>query len=526
MAYKKYIEKNGKIYGPYIYHSKRVNGKVVSEYRGIKKEEKKFRKKLIIGLITILIIFAIFWVFFFRAQFSGRVVLDVENKYVEGEIIESKININLREGELLPSNSKLIIENANKQYEFNLSEIIKEDSLSGTYFIENLEINGEGEGYGKIGKKELTPTIFFKLNITSQEEILSEKPPIETNEEIIIKTNETQTEEKIENENSSEIEPQVETTTEEIISEELPQKTETSIITNMEPEQEPLNIENESQKIQTPITGNIIEGTFSTISSFFRGILTGQIIQEEIQGDISKNNPKEYNLPENAKVEIIPGSVQTEEKKLPENILNLKIENQKLIISTNYSEIKEGFGEEFLGNETILSIDLNELNITLEEGEIIVKIDYNGQEIYSLKDEIYIKKPIEETNITEPIENITEPITNETNITQNITKETIYNLSFKKIDLTENEKEIIKNNINFPLIQTEVKEYKDKYEVYFTIDKYTLEHHYSKELNETELKNQIKRDRTIWLKDLAKKFSEEKTITKRRTDLNENYTLI
>lgn len=41
MTYKKYIKKNGKIYGPYIYHSKRVDGKVISEYYGIKEEEIK-----------------------------------------------------------------------------------------------------------------------------------------------------------------------------------------------------------------------------------------------------------------------------------------------------------------------------------------------------------------------------------------------------------------------------------------------------------------------------------------------------
>lgn len=37
MAYKKYIKKGGKIYGPYTYHSKRVDGKVVSEYQGKKR---------------------------------------------------------------------------------------------------------------------------------------------------------------------------------------------------------------------------------------------------------------------------------------------------------------------------------------------------------------------------------------------------------------------------------------------------------------------------------------------------------
>ena len=34
MVYKKYIKKDGKLYGPYIYESKRIDGKVVSQYHG------------------------------------------------------------------------------------------------------------------------------------------------------------------------------------------------------------------------------------------------------------------------------------------------------------------------------------------------------------------------------------------------------------------------------------------------------------------------------------------------------------
>jgi len=41
MAYKKYIKRNGKLYGPYIYESKRVNGKVVSEYHGSEEPKKE-----------------------------------------------------------------------------------------------------------------------------------------------------------------------------------------------------------------------------------------------------------------------------------------------------------------------------------------------------------------------------------------------------------------------------------------------------------------------------------------------------
>ena len=34
MVYHRYIKRGGKIYGPYTYHSKKINGKVVSTYVG------------------------------------------------------------------------------------------------------------------------------------------------------------------------------------------------------------------------------------------------------------------------------------------------------------------------------------------------------------------------------------------------------------------------------------------------------------------------------------------------------------
>jgi len=49
MAYKKYIKRNGKLYGPYEYESKRIDGKVVTEYHGAKKSNLARNFILIIG---------------------------------------------------------------------------------------------------------------------------------------------------------------------------------------------------------------------------------------------------------------------------------------------------------------------------------------------------------------------------------------------------------------------------------------------------------------------------------------------
>ncbi len=37
MVYEKYIKRNGKMYGPYLYESKRVKGEVVTFYYGKKR---------------------------------------------------------------------------------------------------------------------------------------------------------------------------------------------------------------------------------------------------------------------------------------------------------------------------------------------------------------------------------------------------------------------------------------------------------------------------------------------------------
>ena len=59
MAYKRYIKRGDKFYGPYVYHSRKVNGKVISEYHGhAKKVERKKRQKTIINSVKfVLIIF-------------------------------------------------------------------------------------------------------------------------------------------------------------------------------------------------------------------------------------------------------------------------------------------------------------------------------------------------------------------------------------------------------------------------------------------------------------------------------------
>ena len=79
MVHKKYIKKGGKKFGPYLYETKRVNGKVVTRYVGkpgdVRKRESKitsirrweFRQ---LPTVFILVLFAIFLFRVFLFAFS------------------------------------------------------------------------------------------------------------------------------------------------------------------------------------------------------------------------------------------------------------------------------------------------------------------------------------------------------------------------------------------------------------------------------------------------------------------------
>jgi hypothetical protein len=65
MVYKKYIKRNGKVFGPYYYESYRENGKVKTRFiSGPKSKDKINWKKWIIGIVLLLIIIGVgyyFW---------------------------------------------------------------------------------------------------------------------------------------------------------------------------------------------------------------------------------------------------------------------------------------------------------------------------------------------------------------------------------------------------------------------------------------------------------------------------------
>lgn len=78
MVYKKYIKRDGKVYGPYIYRSRKIKGKVITEYLGKGDEKNKNKLHLIfpiVGLISILSLI-------FILNYSGITGFVVSNEIV------------------------------------------------------------------------------------------------------------------------------------------------------------------------------------------------------------------------------------------------------------------------------------------------------------------------------------------------------------------------------------------------------------------------------------------------------------
>ncbi len=449
MPYKKYIRKGGKVYGPYIYHSRRVGGKVVSEYYGPHK--RNYKNFLWISLGIVIIGLFVLMLSFSNKGLSGRAVLDFKADYREGEVLNGFLRLSLKEGELIPSSTKLILENGGKKYEYLLEEIVSDEIVEGNYYVEATSISGAGSGYGKEGIAEIYPLIYFSLDIYSEEE---------TSEEESLNTTEEQIQEETE-----------ETTAEE------PQS--------------------------SGITGN-------AITSFFRWRGTGNVVlelQTELGGEVSVDDSFEYTLNEGETAEIKAKSVRTDEKELSESVLNLEMTDNELVVTTDYSEKKEGFGEDYLGESSkTFDIDLSDLNLIPEKGELKIKLVYSGNELVSLT--TVLQEGSVESQ-TEEMAEIKEEIQEEGNTLEEFPEEIV--VVQENISLTDEEKAILLEEFGTLDVGIVRQVVKDKTLIVgFEYGGSKEEHYYDYSLGEDIIKSQVEKDKIKLLKEQAALLLEKK----------------
>jgi len=451
MAYKKYITRGGKVYGPYIYHSKRVDGKVVSEYHGTHSNKIDYKRFLWIGLGILVVALLVFGISSLGKRISGQATFDVKVDYKEGEAIDGVLKLSLKEGELLPTSSRLVLENNGEKYEYPLSDIISDEIVEGDFYVEGKTLSGTGSGYGVSGAKEVYPTVYFKLEVYSNQETTEE--PEEVVEEVI--------EEPVE------------------IVEEIPE----DVV-------EPIQEEVVEEVAEEPgITGG-------AVSFFFGWMGTGRVVmelQKEIDGQVSIDNPFVYTLEEDETAEIKSKSVQTSLEKLNDNVINLKVEGNEVIITTDYSSEEEGFGEEYLGENTkALNIDLSDLNLILGEGELKISLMYSEEELISLATVLQEKKNKEGVQEEEPIQGEIEEIPEQEIII------------LTGINLTEEERAIlIKEFGEITIEKIRSDGVNERLIIGYKLRDYKIEYSYDYLMDEKILESQMEADRIKWLKDIA-----------------------
>jgi hypothetical protein len=240
MAYKKYIQRNGKLYGPYIYQSKRVDGKVVSEYygsEGIKKDEgvkksvgigvvtgNRNYKKILFIFIGVIVLAFLVYLFAFSSnnihsnRLTGGAILGLDTIYESGKPLGGVLKFSLKEGELIPASSKIVIDNSGKTYEFPLTEVLKENPSDGNYYIDREEISGSGLGYGVEGERVIYPDVQFILQVYTESGTDGQTTSNEVVPENLSLDSEVTAEENIANESVPEdatpVEPTIEPTAE------------------------------------------------------------------------------------------------------------------------------------------------------------------------------------------------------------------------------------------------------------------------------------------------------------------------
>ncbi len=467
MVYKKYIKKDGKLYGPYIYQSKRVDGKVVSEYCG---PGKKDNKKLILYLMAFLVLGALILIFFLiKGNLTGNVTLNLANQNVDGVSENSlqEISLSLKQGEFIPDSSNLVFDTSQGSYEFPLKELVEEESIQGDYFVEGESLTGQGTGYGFIGEKIIYPelefTLISRISSTSSQDI---SPSEEIQEEQIVDN--------------------------------------TTLIQEEPPIEEEQIIEEE----QAPEEPGVVSDVLEIVNNFFLGMsLTGNVVESssdisEITAKVSKDNPFIYELKENEIVELVSGSVNVNGNIVEDNFLNVYTENGKFIVESDYSEIQQGYGSEFLTEENkILTFPVPEQIVLL--GDYNVRLVYPQDEQELNVDIILPEQTSEEVIIPE------EEIILNNSEQQNINTSQII-LNFSKLELTSEEKQILINEFgNFSVNTFKSQLFNGRYIIGYELGRYNIEYSYDSSLNQELLNSQIENDKTKWLKDLAYSLKEK-----------------
>ena len=436
----------------------------------------KGRSVLLLLIIGLVLVFSYF-VFLYGPFILGNVISDgLSVDYVEGEPLDGTFKFSLKNGELLPASTRVVFESGDEVREFLLADLISEDLVSGNYYVEGRDYSGNGDGFGVVGEKEIYPEVGFVLSISSDVDSGSGTVPVDVVEEI---------------ENVTEEEPEV---VEDVVEEEVVEEVEEEVV-----EEVVDVVEEESEEI--------------VVSA-----LTGQVVAELetlVEGDVSALENFVYSL----------GSGQGVTIDSSEHDIDLRIEDGEVVVTTDYSETEEGFGEDYLGDvELSVVIDLGDLDVVFSGEGLRARLVYGDDEILSVF--TGFEGDVEEETIgdEDSNENVAEEIVNDSVAEEevNVSDEVV-----ASVGLSEGDSQVLISEFGNVSVKTRSAKVVGarlivKYELgeYWVVYSYD----YSGKIDD-KLREQMERDRANWLRDLVNKFSEEEIVSEDIGELVQDYKI-
>ena len=169
-----------------------------------------------------------------------------------------------------------------------------------------------------------------------------------------------------------------------------------------------------------------------------------------------------------------------------------------------------------------MTLNLEDFNLSVEEGDLIVKVIYEDDEIFSLNTVIKEGEKISDELIEIPLEEEKEPILNEeVEIKQ---EEPILIRDIGK-SLTSKEREAILNKFGESSIQViNSEKFKDRIIINYALGEYYIEYSYDSDLDKNTLDSLMEEDRIKFLKDIAKSLVQEENLAEPINDFKDNYT--
>jgi hypothetical protein len=430
MVHKKYTYKKGKRFGPYYYETKRENGKIITTYLGRKNPDKNsnlFKSRIILSSLILLGFIFLFFVFYFQSGITGKVSLDIEESYIQGEQLKGDLSIFLESGELLPLDARIIFELGTETRDISLREIIQENIFEGDFYLGNEDLEGFGQGIGLKGEKEIFSKVDFELKIFELEdggeivsveedvgnEIIEEEEAGDVGNAIIEK-------ESVEEDVGNEIEIGSEENTNDGVVKEI--KENEKVGEESKEEVEKTSGNEEEEVIEEKKDGEFTEETIkeepveeevvsNEINDQGESLITGEVVKEKefvVSGSVRKGEKFEYELDSNQGFEVVTESVRVNEDVFGEDVIKVKRSNNKLVVSTDYSETEEGFGDGYVGDELMeIKINLKKISLNVVNvSDLFVRIIYENKAIYEVNKKIEIRESFDNESGEESIEDL------------------------------------------------------------------------------------------------------------------------